>query len=86
MRGGGGGTCQTKKKFNLKIAGNLAFSQTGSQFVYVCAVDLKTRARKREEKPSMQAIVCAVICACERVFWAVHDMMMSVTGSNISIA
>ena len=31
------------KKLNLKTAGNLAFSQTGSQFVYACAVDLRVR-------------------------------------------
>ena len=37
-----------KKKFNLKTAGNLAFSQTGSQFVDACAVDLRTSSRKGE--------------------------------------
>ena len=46
-------------------AGNLAFSQTGSQFVYACAIDLRTRARKGEEKPWMQTTVPTVIFACE---------------------
>ena len=49
------------KKFNLKTVGNLAFSQTGSRFVYACAVDLRTSARKGEEKPSMETTVRAVI-------------------------
>ena len=74
-----------KKKFNLKTTGNLAFSQTRSQFVYACAVDLRTSARKGEEKASMETLVSAVIFACEWVFLSAHDMMTSVTGSNISL-
>ena len=71
--------------FNLKTAGNLAFSQTGSQFDYACAVGLRTSARKGEEKPSMETTVRAVTFACEWVFLLAHDMMTSVTGSNISL-
>ena len=70
-----------KKKFNLKTA----FSQTGSQFVYACAVDLRTSARKGEEKLSMQTTVRVVTFDCEWVFWSAHDMMTSVTGCNISL-
>ena len=60
-------------------------AQTGSQFVYACAVDLRTSARKGEEKPSMQTTVSAVIFGCEWVFCSAHYMMTSVTGSNISL-
>ena len=42
--------------------------------------------RKGEEKPSMETTVySAVIFAREWVFWLAHDMMTSVTGSNISL-
>ena len=61
------------------------FSQTGSQFVYACAVDLRTRVRKGEGKPSRQTTFRAVIFACEWVFWSAHFMMTSVTGSIISL-
>ena len=54
-----------KKLLNLKTAGNLAFSQTGSQFVYACAVDLRMSARKGEETPSMETRVRVVSFACE---------------------
>ena len=67
-----------KKKLNLKTAGNLAFSQTGSLFVYACAVDLRMRARKGEKKPWIQTTVRAVIFACEWVFRSAHDVMTSV--------
>ena len=50
-----------------------------------CAVDLRASARKSEEKPSMETTVSAVIFACEWVFLSAHDMMTSVTGSNISL-
>ena len=46
-----------KNQFNLKAAGNLAFSQTGSQFLYPCAVDLKESSREDEEKLSMQTTI-----------------------------
>ena len=69
-------------KKNLTTAGNLAFSQTGSQLFYACAVDLRTSARKGEEKPSMETTVSAVIFACEWAFLSAHDMMES--ESNIS--
>ena len=52
--------------------------------VYACAVDLKTSARKGEEIPSMEATVCVVTFAGEWVFLSAHDMMTSLTGSNIS--
>ena len=42
-------------------------------------------SRKGEEKPSMQTTVRGLIFACEWVFWSAHDMMTSVTGSNISL-
>ena len=48
----------------VKHVGNLAFSQTGSQFVYACTVDLRTSANKGEENPSMQTTVCVVTFAC----------------------
>ena len=55
-----------------------------SQFVYACTVDLRTSARKVEEKP-MQTTVGAVIFAWEWVFWSATYMMTSVTGSNLSL-
>ena len=61
-----------------------SFSQTGSQFVYACAVDPRTSARKGEEIPLMETTVSAVTFACEWVFLSAH-MMASVTGSNISL-
>ena len=70
----------------FKTAGNLLFSQTGSQFVHAWAVDLRTSARKGEEKPSMETTVCAVTFACEWVFLSAHDMMTSVTGSTCNIS
>ena len=79
----GGETCNVKKK--LKTAGNLAFSQTGSQFVYACAVDLRMSVRKGEEKPSMETTVRGATFACEWLFLSVHDMMTSLTRSNISL-
>ena len=33
----------------------------------------------------METTVCAVTFACEWVFLSAHDMMTSVTGSNISL-
>ena len=45
----------------LKTARNLVFSQTGSQFVYACTVDLRMSMRKDEEKPSMQTIIRRLI-------------------------
>ena len=33
----------------------------------------------------MQTKVRAVVFACEWVSWSAHDMMMSVTGSNLSL-
>ena len=74
-----------KKLIQFKTAGNLVFFSTGSLFLYACAVDLRTSARKGEEKPSMEATVCAVTFACEWVFLSAHDMMTLVTGSNISL-
>ena len=53
----------------MKRAGNLAFSQTGSQFVYACAVDLRTTERKSAEKPSVQTTVRAENFDFEWVFW-----------------
>ena len=41
--------------------------------------------KKGEEKPSMKTTVCAVAFACEWVFLSAHDMITSVTGSNISL-
>ena len=41
----------------IKTAGNLVFSQTGSQFVCACAVDLRTSGRKGEEKPCIQTTI-----------------------------
>ena len=74
-----------KKKFNLKTAGNVAFSQTGSEFVYACAVDLRTSARKGEENFRCKQQFCVVIFAREWVFWSANNVMTSVTGSNISL-
>ena len=61
------------------------FSQTGSQFVYACAVDLRTSARKGEDKFWMETTVRAVIFACGWVFRSAHYRMTLVTGSNISL-
>ena len=74
-----------KRLIQFKTAGNLAFSQTGSQFVYACAIDLRMSARKGEEKSSMETTVCVVTFACEWVFLSAPDMMTSITGSNISL-
>ena len=41
--------------------------------------------RKGEEKPSMETTVCAVTFTCEWVFLSAHDMMTSLSGSNISL-
>ena len=41
--------------------------------------------RKGDEKTWMEATVSAVIFVCEWVFLSAHDMMTSVTGSNISL-
>ena len=67
-----------KKLIQFNDRQNLGFSQTGSQFIYACALDLN----KGEETTTT---VCAVIFSCEWVFWSAHYMMTSVTGSNISL-
>ena len=64
-----------KKIIQFKTARNLAFFPNRKS-VRLCA-------RKGEEKPSMETTVCAVTFACEWVFLSAHDMMTSVTGSNI---
>ena len=56
-----------KKKIQFKDR-RLTFTQTGSQFVYACAVDLRTNARKGERKPSMPISVRVLIFACESEF------------------
>ena len=69
----GGETYHVKKKL---------ISQTGSQFDYACAVDLRTSARKGEEKPSMETTVRSVTFARECVFLSARDMITSVTEGN----
>ena len=71
-----------KKEFNIKTAGNLAFSQTGSHFVYAC---MRSGSENEREEKRGQTTVRAVIFACEWVFWSAYNMMTSVTGSNISL-
>ena len=63
-----------KKKINKKTTGNWAFSQTGSQFVYARAVDLRTTARKGEKKPSMETTVRVWLLlvsgfSCQLMIW-----------------
>ena len=57
------------------------------QFVYACAVDLRTNSRKGAEKFSMQSnSSCGdfmLVRTCAWVFWSAHYRMTSVTGSNI---
>ena len=74
-----------KTLIQFKAAGNLAFFSNRKLVRLRMRRWSENERGKGEENPSMETTVCAVTFACEWVFLSAHDMMTSVTGSNISL-